>query len=269
MPKLFKLAALFFCGASLWGQSVALPLAASPHVFVQPQDKVLPQLVAGGNWETVVVLLNMSTVTLPFKLNFYDELGSPLSLTFVTFPDNQTVTDVGIVGQLLPGGSFNFSLSKDGPIHVGWAVLTYDSTQGRIGGDAVLRQYNANNVPGAIYEAVVPFSNLDDYKFFMPFDNLQGFSTAMALVNTGNVTNHVTLTFLDNLGNTMFQTPVTLAAGNHLAFSIPAVYPNLAGRFGTIYVQAGTTFLAGLGLRFNPVGPFTSVPILNWSGMFP
>jgi len=240
-----------------------------PRVFVQPQDKVLAQLVAGGDWETVVVLLNMTAVPMQYKLNFYDESGLPLPLTFVTFPDNQTVTDVGSVGRLLPGGSFNFSLSKDGPLRVSWAVLTYDDTLGRLGGNAVLRQYNADNVPGAIFEAVVPFSNLNDYKFFMPYDNQNGFQTAMALVNTGTLTSQVSLTFLDNLGATQFVQTLTIPAGNHLAFSVPTQFPPSAGKFGTIYVQGSTSFLAGLGLRFNPAGPFTSVPILNWSGMFP
>lgn len=241
----------------------------SPRVYVQSQDKVLPQIVTGGNWETVVVILNMSTVSTNFNLNFYDENGAPLPLTFITFPDNQTVTSAAATGLLVPGGSFNFSLTKAGPLRVGWAVLTYDDTRGRLGGNAVLRQYNANNVPGAIFEAVVPFSNMNDYNFYMPFDNLQGFSTAMALVNTGSLTGHVSLTFLDNQGRPMFQDTITLRAGNHTAFSVPAQYPAVAGSFGTIYVQSDTTFLAGLGLRFNPVGPFTSVPILNWSGMFP
>jgi len=73
----------------------------------------------------------------------------------------------------------------------------------------------------------------------------------MALVNTGTLTNHVMLTFLDSMGPVMFRDVLTLAAGNHTAFSTPGNYPSVAGKFGTIYVQADTSFLAGLGLRFN------------------
>src|SRR6266446_4284549 len=134
------------------GQEKSLLAEPTPQVYALPQDKVLPRIIAGGNWETVIVILNMSAVATRFSIQFFDTAGAALPLTFITFPDNRTITDVGTSGQLLPGGSFNFSLFKDGPQRVGWALLTYDDSQARIGGNAVLRQYNANNVPGAIFE---------------------------------------------------------------------------------------------------------------------
>jgi hypothetical protein len=60
------------------GQETPLLVTPTPHVFALAQDKVLPQVVAGGGWETVVVLLNMSAVSLDFQLNFYDETGKPM-----------------------------------------------------------------------------------------------------------------------------------------------------------------------------------------------
>jgi hypothetical protein len=116
-----------------------------------------------------------------------------------------------------------------------------------------------------------PLSPYDDYKFYMPFDNIQGFVTAISLVNPAtNFTGHVTITALDLEGNFIDQTIVTMLPGTHTAF-ILADRLALANRLGTLYVKSDITRLAALGLRFNNLGgfAFSSIPIMNWSGMFP
>lgn len=78
------------------------------------------------------------------------------------------------------------------------------------------------------------------------------------------------MTFRDENGNILQSTGLVLPPMNHTAFLLADQYPVTAGIRGTVEFQLnnaatennGAVF--GLGLRFNPTGPFTSIqPILN------
>lgn len=229
-------------------------------------DQNFPQIVSGGSWETVIVIVNMSAVSIPFQQRFFDESGQPMPVTFRTFPEGTIITDTAIEGRLNPGSSFNFALFDSGqPLQVGWGTLSYDARLGRLGAYAILRQ----RVPGKTdAEALVPLSAYDDTDFFMSIDNIQGFVTAIAIVNpASNLQNLVRLTFLALDGTIIGQDSITLPPSGHIAFSIPARYPVLAGRLATLLVKSNLTRLAAMGLRFNPNFAFSSIPIMNWSGM--
>ncbi|MBZ5634947.1 MAG: hypothetical protein LAO55_17640 [Acidobacteriia bacterium] len=71
----------------------------------------------------------------------------------------------------------------------------------------------------------------------------------------------------DLQGNFIDQTTVTLPPNGHLAFAISSVLPALANRLGTLYVTSDTNRLAAMGIRFNGAA-FSSIPIMNWVGMF-
>jgi len=47
-------------------------------------------------------------------------------------------------------------------------------------------------------------------------------------------------------------------------------FQHLAGLAGTVYAQSSLDRLSALGLRFNLGGgnAFSTIPIMNWSGMF-
>ena len=38
---------------------------------------------------------------------------------------------------------------------------------------------------------------------------------------------------------------------------------------GVVYIEGSAMFMTGLGFRFNPLGAFATIPIMNWTGMFP
>jgi len=235
--------------------------------FVSSATRVFPHLATGGGWETVVVIVNMSAAPVDFVASFYDELGAPMKVTFSEFPSGNITTTSAIDGHLGTDGSFNFSLFDATPnTQVGWMMLDYDTTSHRIGGYAAFR-YRAG---GVINEGLVPMSGYDDTRFFMSFDNIEGFATGIALANPSNNSNSVTIEALDLDGNLITTGHLTLPAGGHHSFVLADSFPALTGRTGTLYVSSNQTMLSAVGIRMNVAGgyTFTSIPVMNWEGMF-
>ncbi len=236
--------------------------------FVGPSDMVFPHLATGGGWETTLVLVNLSNTAVTFSQAFYDTSGQPLTVTFESIPDGQQMTTSSAQGTLNPGASFHIKLLDQGAgLKTGWSVISYDSTNARLGGYAIFKQSVAGSPD---FEALVPLSAYDDYVFIMPYDNTNGFVTSMALVNPGaNLDSQVYVTLLDTEGNTVSTDTIPLAKGQQTAFTIPERFPDTQGKVGSILFESSTTRLSALGFRFNPQHAFSTIPVLNWSGMFP
>jgi len=235
--------------------------------YVQPLDKAFPHLVQGGGWETILVLMNLGTSTVKFDLDFYNQSGKPMQVTFRSIPEGVLLTTSNATGTMGPGASLNIRLLDDGsPLQIGWSNVLYDSTNNRIGGYAIFRRSLQGK--DTDFEALVPLSGNDDTKFYMPFDNLEGFVTSMAVLNAGSLTTTVRVTILDWHGKTIGTDAIVLPPRNQQAFAIPERYPITTGTIGSLLLEGSTNFLSGLGFRFNPKGAFATIPIMNWSGMF-
>lgn len=236
--------------------------------FVSSTAQVFPHIATGGGWETVVVIVNMSATTpVDFTASFYNEAGAPMAVTFREFPSGTITTTSAIDGHLGIEGSFNFSLFDATPgTQVGWVMLDYDTSSHRIGGYSAFR-YRAG---GVINEGLVPISGYDDTRFYMSFDNIEGFATGIALANPSTSANGVTIVALDLDGHEIMRGHVTLPAGGHHSFVLADSFPALAGRTGTLYVYSNQTMLSAVGIRMNVAGgyTFTSIPVMNWEGMF-
>ena len=235
--------------------------------LVSTADLVFPHLATGGGWETVIVLVNMSATPVDYTASFYDETGAPMDVTFREFPSGHITTTSAIDGHLGPDGSFNFALFDATPnVQVGWMLLDYDTSSHRIGGYAAFR-YRAG---GVINEGLVPLSGYNETRFYMPFDNIEGFATGIALTNPSQNSNIVTIEALDLDGNEISSDQVTLPPAGHYSFVLADRFPELEGRTGTLFVSTNQTMLSAVGIRMNVAGgrTFTSIPIMNWEGMF-
>ncbi len=236
----------------------------SPKALVQHTDMVLPHIATGGGWETVVVIVNLSSTGLDFTQSFYDDYGRPMNVTLRTYPDGKLITTSATKGYLPAHASFNFSLfDSTSYTQVGWATLEYDSSKGRLGGYSAFRL----KAGGVINEGLVPLSSYDDTEFMMPFDNLEGFATGLALCNPGaNMSVHATILALDLNGNQIAKDTVTIPPSGHTAYVLTDRMPSLAGRTGTLVVDGDTTRLSAVGIRMNVAGgmTFTSIPVMNW-----
>jgi hypothetical protein len=215
-----------------------------------------------------MVLVNLSSQTVAFHQFFFDQSGAPLPVTFRSIPSGNVITTSVVVATLPPNESFNIVLFDAGqPLQVGWSGIAYDSSPvtTRLGGYAIFQHVLATGA----FEALVPLSSIGDYKFYLPFDNRNGFVTSMALLNALTPATTATLTFRDTLGNLLATRTITLPAFNQKAFTLVELAPETIGTAGAVYVQGTSTTLSALGFRFNPLGAFATVPIMNWAGMFP
>ncbi|MDZ4799689.1 MAG: hypothetical protein SGI92_16130 [Bryobacteraceae bacterium] len=234
--------------------------------FFGTSDAVFPHFAAGGGeWESVMVIVNLSDRLIPFQQQFRLPDGSPAELTFRSIPDGKMTTATRTDGSLPPRGSINVLLTAPGnePVKTGWISLDYDTTLGRIGGYLMFRR----RFGGSTYEALVPLGAYDDTSFYMPVDNLEGFVTAIAIANPASPATRIRLTLIDLQGATVGSTEIALPGNGQSAFVLADRFPLAAGRVGTILVESSTNRMSAVGIRFNPAGAFSSVPIMNWSGM--
>jgi hypothetical protein len=257
------LLALFLAGAL---GAADLP---RPGIVVNPlTDRILPQLVDGDNWKTTIFLTNLDPeATIFWNLSFYADNGFPMNIPiqgagpasrlFASLPPAWSVTieTQGTSASLLQGWavltSFDRSADQPGAIQL----------NSRIGGMAVFRQRIAGRPD---FEAVVPFSPINEARFAMPFDNRSDHSTGIAWLNPNLTTPAPVEVNIHTQDGRLLRTDTfTLGPGNKLVFSMPDRYPESRGQQGSIRVRTTAQGLSGLGLRFNPTGAFTSFHTLS------
>ena len=98
----------------------------------------------------------------------------------------------------------------------------------------------------------------------LPYDNTTGFVTGVAIANlSAAVSATLTTTIYDENGSLLSVQPVAVPVNGHTSFALPDRLGVTAGRRGIVVFQSPTTGgLAGIGLRFNGLGAFTSVPTI-------
>ena len=280
-----KLISLFFLTSSAllcqtieaipWGAGPVFPSEASQksaprQTSFRADDFVFPHLATGGGWETVIVTVNLSRVTLNYNTYYFDQAGNPMPVT-IKASNGLLITTSATTSTLPPTASLSVPLLDDGSAtKVGWAAITYDATLGRVGGYATFRQ-RVEGRPD--FEALVPLSSFSDYRFLLPVDERDGFQTAIAICNPGTtLISTVTLQMFDPNGHvTATNQTITLQPLQQQAFLISEKFPSMVGKRGTLYVSGDSSALSALGLSFNTPGgsAFSSIPIMNTPAMFP
>jgi hypothetical protein len=92
------------------------------------------------------------------------------------------------------------------------------------------------------------------------YDNTDGFETGFAVANLGLVSTSMTISVLDQNGVRLGSSQTTLTAWSHKSMFVDQLFPQSANQRGIVQIQG--VALTGIGLRFNPTGSFTSVPVL-------
>jgi sugar lactone lactonase YvrE len=227
---------------------------------------VIPQLAAGGGWDTTIWLVNRSSAPVQTSLVFHGDDGSLLSLPL-------TITQPGVSLQgaaatlyaaIAPNTTLVVATGALASNVEGWADVL---SSGALNGFAVFRYRG-------VAEAAVPLQSQIGTSFSLPFDHTGGYSTGIALVNLANSPANITATIWDENGNQLAVQSVALtktdASGNgHDAFMLPDRLAVTAGKRGIVQFQGspGSPFtpvgaLTGLGLKADPNGLFTSIPTI-------
>ncbi len=233
-------------------------ISADRPMLVNLTDRIVPQVVTGGGWTTTFFLINLGTVDYQMNLDFYDDDGKRMQ---VSFPEHN-VNGSSYLVSLKVGESVSAEMDDApfGPTRQGWAILA-DPTA-KISGYVILRQ----RVPGRPdFEALVPISPISDTRFTLGFDNRNRFSTGVAFANptASNQPATAKLTFVDDRGRVLLEDSITLPPSGHTAFSVPDRYPATTGKYGLLKVTTEASRFSAMGLRFNPDGAFTSMHTLS------
>jgi len=220
---------------------------------------VLSHIAFGGDWSTGVTLMNNAPQPVPFRINFYADSGSPLSLPFVITQQGstQSVTASTYEGALNPNTALSITTGAAGSTLVGWAEVL---GPGPLSGYAIFRSTPAS---GQASEGIAPLQTQSPAAFALPYDNTAGLTMGVAFANPATSPSDITATIWDDNGAQVDVQTFTIPAKGHTAFVMPTQLPATAGKRGVVrFLSTGTGGIAGVGLRFTPLSTFTSVPTL-------
>jgi hypothetical protein len=211
---------------------------------------IIPHLADGETWKTRLTLLNGFNSAVVAQVRFYSSNGNPLSLDLV---QSGRVNNVN--RNLAAGGSTVIETTGADPaVSVGWAEIL---STGPVSGFAVFRQ----RVPGRLdFEAASLGVTVDSLETVFSFDNIDSFVTSLAFANPTPQAANVTALFRNEAGGAIYQEAFTLAPLGHTSFETTNRFPSSRNLRGSVSFSVTGGRLAPIGLRFNPTGPFTSVP---------
>jgi hypothetical protein len=222
---------------------------------------VIPQLVDGNGWKTIITLVNLDDSSCSYTVFFNDDNGSALSLTTTLGTGSKFSGTLPARGStVIETAGLNAGLSQ------GWAYVNTAATN-IIGGTAVFRRV-ALGQPD--YEASEPIDTVINNRFAFPFDHITD-ATGVALVNLfGSGAATISITFRDEGGITFLTDSFQVPEGGHVAYTFTTRYPQTVGRRGTFEISSSSVWVSVLGLRFSPSGAFSSVtPLVSISWIIP
>ena len=198
-----------------------------------------------------------SFVESALALRFFDLNGAPLGM-----PLDQLGTKDTVTGTLAAGATTVIATAAAPALQQGWAVLVPDSpAQAKLSGFAIFRLQLAG---ASSSEAIVSFMGPKDRKFVLLYDNQDGSETGVALANpSATNTLAIAATVRNAAGQTVATDTITLAPLARVTFVMSQRYSATVGQRGSVYLSASPSGIAGLGLRFSPLGTFTSFPLLT------
>lgn len=222
---------------------------------------VLSQVASGGGWKTSIYVVNTSTASVPVVVNFWGNTGTALNLPL-------TVTQLGGT-QVSTASSVSATVASNATLLIettaqtstgttGWAEVI---ATGNITGYGV---FHYTSVSGDQSEGTIPLEATFQPSFIMPYDGSNGFSTGVALTNLVAAQTVVTATVYNESGSQLAAKNITLPSNGHTSFTLTDQFPGTVTHRGIIEFKApGTANITGLGLRVNPEGGFTSIPLLH------
>ena len=222
---------------------------------------VVSQVASGGGWKTSLYLVNASTASVPVVVKFWSNTGTLLSLPL-------TVTQLGGT-QISTASSVSATVATNSTLLIestsqattettGWAEVI---ATGNITGYGV---FHYTSVSGDQSEGTIPLEATFQPSFIMPYDATNGFSSGVALTNLVAAQTIVTATVWNDTGSQLAAKTITLPSNGHTAFALADQFPSTISHRGIIEFKApATANITGLGLRINPEGGFTSIPLLH------
>jgi hypothetical protein len=225
----------------------AFSLTISPQTFDFTSALRVAQIAEGLNWKTLFIITNLDTAPTNYVFRFWDDNGNSLALPILNSSPG-TLTGTLAVG----GTTFAETPGNSASLLQGWAEV---ASTGRLGVTTIFRSV----IPGRPVSEGTVTGVSSGSRVILPFDNTQDFSTGVAVANT-NPSQSLNISLVFQLDNgSQISGSLFLTAHAHTAFSLPVMFPAVAGARGSILFIASSPDITVVGLRFNPAGSFTSL----------
>jgi hypothetical protein len=234
--------------------------AARSALYPSSSNNVIPHLTHGANWQSTLIIMNVSTEPSFYRIKFYSPDGAEAKFR------TQSEGDVHeLSGTLLPGGSKRIKSIVDDSAQETryWAEIMEGS--GKIQVTAVFGWRVPGNTP---MDVSVP--NVNGYVMdgiYFPFDNTEGYRTALAFANSHQSSeSKFKLEARNEAGISIFSQEVTLDPRSQTAFILKDEFPQTANQRGVVVLRpVNSNFLplvtcAPLVLQFTPEGSITYIP---------
>ena len=221
-----------------------------------PRVGSFAQIASGAGWKTTIVLVNLSSIAVSARVNFYGDSGNPLILPLVLADGSGTASSSIDLSMQARGSAVLQSEASTSSVSLGWAEI---EASGPLNGYAIFRQ----RLPGLPdSEATTPLETIASSSMAFFFDNVAGFQTGIAVVNLSASETTVTAVFRDENGLQLGSSQFSIPRSGHSSFFLNSRFPTIANRRGIVEFQ-NQSGITGVGLRFSPSLSFTSVPVIR------
>jgi hypothetical protein len=219
---------------------------------------VVPQLILGGEWTSIIKLTNRGTAPIPTtNVRFVDNNGNPMTTTFQTTAGS-VVTGTGFsftlgVGGIVQGTFLGGSATQFGQAFIGCSANGC-GTPG-LYGEVVLRNHNSTRPD---FESVFPFETPASLQYML-FDGTNGYTTTMYVTNTSTNPTTAAMDVVSTNNNLITTVNIPLPASGSTIFTLHVAAPQTIGILGTLVIRSPSSnvLLTVTGLRINPTNSFT------------
>jgi hypothetical protein len=237
----------------------AFPVEQQGQAAPGPSGGIMAQVASGGGWKTTFTLVNNGGAAALARLTFTGTIGADLVLP-LSFPQTGAPPVLASTLERTLAPNTTLIVETEGPasqaVQQGWAQLT---TDGAVTGFAVFCQVRGVGEQ----EAVVPLEARSANAYVLAFDNTGSFETGVAVANLAPQAGSITVVIADDTGAQMQTTRLDLPARGHTAFQLSSLYAATVRKRGTIEFRTQSAGqISVLGLRFNPKGSFTTIPVM-------
>ena len=221
-----------------------------------PRVGSFAQIASGAGWKTTIVLVNLSSIAVSARVNFYGDSGNPLILPLVLADGSGIASSSIDLSMQARGSAVLQTEASTSSVSLGWAEI---EASGPLNGYAIFRQ----RLPGLPdSEATTPLETIAPSSVAFFFDNVAGFQTGIAVVNLSASETTVTAVFRDENGLQLGSSQFSIPRSGHSSFFLNSRFPTTANRRGIVEFQ-NQSGITGVGLRFSPSLSFTSVPVIR------
>src|SRR2546428_180397 len=221
-----------------------------------PRVGSFAQIASGAGWKTTIVLVNLSSIAVSARVNFYGDSGNPLILPLVLADGSGTASSSIDLSMQARGSAVLQTEASTSSVSLGWAEI---EASGPLNGYAIFRQ----RLPGLPdSEATTPLETIASSSMAFFFDNVARFQTGNAVVNLSASETTVTAVFRDENGLQLGSSQFSIPRSGHSSFFLNSRFPTIANRRGIVEFQ-NQSGITGVGLRFSPSLSFTSVPVIR------